>query len=469
MRSPARLWFFVLAVYLTAACFSVTIKRFQPEPQDLTFRYRQHAYGVLSTPRVLRGEEPHFLMMAHSLAHDGDLRLSREYISSMKGGPERGVYWAKRPAEYFLMHFTRKPDFSLVGTHPVGLSAVLAAILWPLAGTPWMEAGAIWVTALVGSLGVLTFIRLLEAFGFSWQATRSAALCLAFATPWFAYSRTLYTEVYLGFAYLLVMLAMARGRWWVSLLVCVVAAWIKYPALLLFASVGTTAAVIPVLRRRLGGDWPMEPRRPLGVFFGYATVGALTLLLIFAFNQKMYGDAGWVTTNQDPDSSHSIARAGAPIAWVPGKVLNNIERLFTDFDKGLFPHTPLLIPALAGLIVMVRRTNLRPYACLLLVGIIPFSAIHITYRHLMTGESYTTRYLVPMIPLAMAALPPFWHWAKKKPVWRFVGIITLALSLINNLIAGFFPGLSFNKTPWEIWHRFGLLVQSAFMSVSSLH
>lgn len=442
----------VLLIYLLAGCFSVTIKGFQPLPQDFAVPYKDDAFVVLLTPRVLRGEEPHFLMLAHSLALDGDLRVSRAYTRSLAAGPERGVYWTGRPAEFFLQHFVRKADFSLVSTHPPGLSVLLALVLWPLAGTPWMEAGALWFTAFAGALGVLIFVRILEALGHPWPAARNAALALAFATPWFSYSRTLYTEVYLGVGFLLILLAMLRGRWWWALALGAVMAWIKHPALLMFAAVGCGALLAgwsPPGRYNTRPA-PLPPRRAFTLFAVYGGAGAAVLLSIFLYNRALYGDTTWITGQADL-RAQSVSRAGAPIAWAPGDILRNLRRALTSTRKGLLPHCPALVPAAIGLFLMARNpASRRPFA-LLMLCLVPFTLLHISYKYLMVGEAHTVRYLVPMIPLVLVGLPYFWEWSRLRPVWRGAGAALLAISFLNNIIAGFFPALAFKHPPWEIW------------------
>lgn len=443
----------MLVVYLLAGCFSITVKGFQPLARDVAVPYKEGAFAVFSTPRVLRGEEPHFLMLAHALAGRGDLRVSPEYTHSLADGPERGVYWTGQPAEFFLQHFARKPDFALVGTHPPGMSILLALVLWPLAGTPWMEAGAIWFTAFVGALGVLAFVRILEALGQPWPVARNAALVLAFATPWFSYSRTLYTEVYLGVGFLLILLAMLRGRWWWALGVCVVMAWIKYPALLMFAAVGCGAVAAGAGSRRGAADGRgegMARRRAGAIFFAYAFAGAAVLLSIFLYNRALYGDTTWITGQADL-RAQSVSRAGAPIAWAPGDFGKNLRRIFTSTRKGLFPHCPVLLPALFGLVLMARDSVRRAPFFQIMLCVVPFTLLHISYKYLLVGESYTVRYLVPMVPLVLLGLPYFWKWSRHRPWWRRGGAVLLILSVVNNLIAGFFPALTFRQPPWEIW------------------
>ncbi len=442
--TPSRVFALVTVVYFASSFFSTTIRQVLPLPaDDHALRYYKNRWAVVSLPRILRGDEMYYLMMAHSLAHDGDLYLSREYTSVQRGGPEMGVYHRHRPAANFPQHFSRDADLTLLGNHPFGFSALLAMMLWPVAGSSWMEPAAIWVNVLGGAMGVLVFVRVLEALGLSWPRARNAALALAFATPWFSYSRTLYTEVWVGTAFLIVLLAALRNRALWTLPFLMGMAWFKYPALLLFFSAGTSEGV-------------QHRRRN---FFVFGLAGAAVLCAIYAFNQSYFGGASWITREgvTGIPGGRSMARAGAPIAWIPGKTLSNMERMFTDFDKGLFPHCPLLFVAIMGLFIMARRQ--RRQFLIILSCALPWTLLHLTYRYLMTGDSYTTRYLVPVVPLALIGLPYFWDWsAIKNRWWRWCGAGLVAISLLNNIIAGVFPATSFDRAPWEVWREFWLII-----------
>jgi len=434
LSTPARVTFAVALVYFLSSFFSASIREISPQPGDSVLRYRKNAWVTMSLPRILRGDEMYYLMMAHSLAEDGDLYLSREYTSVHLGGPEMGVYHRGRPAQNIFQHFTRDANFTLLARHPLGLPALLAALLWPLGGSIYMEPAAIWITALWGAMGVLVFIRVLEALGVSWPRARAAALALAFATPWWSYSRTLYTEVYIGTAYLIVMLAVLRNRTLLSLPFLMAMGWFKYPALLLFFGAGIGDAI-----------WKRWWR-----FIIIGTTGAATALGIYWFLQRYFADASWasLTAQQIQDGYRAKAGVKAPVIWIGGETLSNIRRLFLDFDKGLFPHCPLLLVALAGVGLVARRAR-RPFL-LILICAVPWVLVHITYEYLMSGASYTTRYLVPLIPLVLLGLPWFWEWSEHRRLWRMGGIILVVFSAVNNGIAGIFPALSFDSDPMEM-------------------
>lgn len=447
IATPARLFAVVLLVYLASSFFSATVRPLVPLPGDLSLRYRNNYWAVISMPRVLRGDEMHYLMMAHSLAGDGDLLLSDDYNSVQNAGPEMGLYHRNRAAANFLQHFSRNENFTLLGNHPWGLSALLAMLLWPLAGTFWMEPAAIWLTAFWGAMGVLVFLRLLLVLDVSWTRSRNAALLMAFATPWWSYSRTLYTEVYIGTAMLIVMYAVLANRTLLALPFCVAMGWFKYPAMALFFGAGAGEAL-----------W-----RRLRNFLISGITGVAVLTAVYLFNRHYFEGASWITRDAELQESRArwLARAGAPIAWIPGRVTDNIERLFLDFDKGLFPHCPLLFVALAGLVVLFRREHRLFWLAVVTAG--PWTLVHITYEYLMSGASYTTRYLVPVVPVALVGLPWFWQWSEGRRRWRMAAMALTALSLLNNILAGILPATSFDRKPWEIVVEWGAIVRALIL------
>lgn len=429
-------------MYFASSFFSSTVRPLQPLPGDVSLRYRNNYWAVISMPRVLRGDEMYYLVMAHSLAGDGDLFLSDDYNSVQRGGPEMGVYHRHRPAGNFLQHFSRSANFTLLGNHPWGLSGLLAMLLWPLNGTHWMEPAAIWVTVFWGAMGVVVFLRLLLAMDVSWNRSRDAALLMAFATPWWSYSRTLYTEVYIGTAMLIVMYAVLANRALLALPFCAAMGWFKYPAMALFFGAGAGEAL-----------W-----RRWRNFLIFGISGAAVLAGVYLFNRQYFEGASWITRDVEVQESRArwLARAGAPIAWIPGNVMDNLERLFLDFDKGLFPHCPLLFVAVAGIVVLFRRNRRLFWLAVVIAG--PWTLVHITYEYLMSGASYTTRYLVPVVPVALVGLPWFWQWSEARPRWRAAAMVLAGLSLMNNTLAGILPATSFDKKPWEIIVEWGTII-----------
>jgi len=445
--SPAHLFFFVLAIYFLSSFFSVSMKDLLPLPQGTrATSFARKEYVIFSLPRILRGDEMYYLMMANSLAADGDLRLSNNYATALRGGLDMGIYHRFRPAENFVQHFSRAPDGYLLGKHPFGLSLLLAMLLWPFANTAWMEAGSIWVTAAAGATGVLIFMRVLLAMDVPWPKVRRTALLLAFATPWWSYSRTLYTEVYMGCGLLVVVYCALKRQPYAALPASIFLAWFKYPGLLLFFSAGLCELVF----------------RKWKAFLAIGAVGFLVFCAIVFFNHSYFSGSGFVehtTRSAKTLGAKNIVRADAPIAWVPGKFLHNIKRVFLDWDKGLFPCTPILFFALWGGGILYK-TN-RQQALLILSCAVPWILLHLSYKYLMSGASYSTRYLVPAIPVVMLMLPA---WTERLGGWwkKTIWYGAVAISVVTNIGAGLFPAISFDHNPAQIWMEMAAIAARPF-------
>lgn len=398
---------------------------------------------IVSKPRILRGDEMHYLIMANSLGRDGDLRLSYDYANVLRGGLDMGFWHRGYRVRDPYLHFTRKNDmqhgqFSLIGKHPMGLSAVLAVLLWPLAGTAWMEAACIWVTVIV-AVAALHFLLLILRLRLPWSIARNTTLLVAFGTPMWHYARTLYTEVYMALGYLVLIYAMLRGNAGRSIPLLGILAWFKYPALLMFFSGGI-------------GEWLQKRRRNFCLF---GIIGALVFVAITAFNRWFYHRAGYmVFGGAVPRMRGGIS---APIAFIPGEVASNMLRIMFDGDKGLLSYTPVLMPAVAGLVAMWKRE--RELLRLVLCCALPWFVLHVCYRYMMSGDSYSTRYLVPIVPMLMIGVPWFRERFTSRGARVFL-VSTVVWSIACNTLAGVFPGITFSQTPLQMFGAFGRIVKA---------
>jgi hypothetical protein len=422
-------------MYFLSSFTSVTLPRYRPpDVGEWAKKFNKQDYVVMSRPRILRGDEMHYLIMANSLGRDGDLRISWDYANVLRGGLDMGYWHRFYPVRDPNQHFTRMNDpahaqFSLVNRHPIGLSLVLAMLLWPLAGTACMEAGCIWVTVLASVACTHFLLRILEG-RVSWRYARNTALLVAFASPQWSYARTLFTETYMMLGFLVVLYLALRARAVRGLPLYSVLAWFKYPALLMFFSSG----VCELLQKR----WRN--------FFIMGAVGGCVLLAITLFNRWFFARTGFMIFNADwkPYSRSGIS---APITWWPGKLGSNLARIVWDWDKGLFPYTPVLFFGLVGLVQMWWRD--REFCKLVLACALPWFALHVSYRFVMTGDCYTVRYLVPVVPFVLMGVPFFLMWTRSRwwrvPFWFFLG-----WSLVLNTIAGVLPALAFSRTPAQM-------------------
>lgn len=219
-----------------------------------------HGWQMVSQ-HAIAGDEPHYLMVINSILFDHDLDLRDDYARMDQGGLEAGArfqgdwvldhqtivvdrrtgkhaVWRPLPREYWAMMdilldrrrelkpLKRRlgpPEFAVIGRrvvpgadayevslHPVAFPALIAAMIAPLRpAKAEVEVYAAAAVTLLGWLGALvTYFVALRA-GLSRRWSLVAAGSLALASPWLAYSRSLFSEVPTGLALLLGLWAFA--------------------------------------------------------------------------------------------------------------------------------------------------------------------------------------------------------------------------------------------------------------------
>ena len=196
-----------------------------------------HSLPFFSRPALIGGDEPHYALMAHSLAVDGDLELEEDYRRVEAGSPAAGRKFAGRPIDRHLLDAdaarrgggaaigapatgagTAAPAGAPAGTrrvfsHPLGLPLLAAPLL---AVVERLAPGAA-PDGWLGALGLaVTFAALLAGASLLRELAGSAAagdlltFGLYFTTPLWFYSRTFFTEPYLESALVLALWLLRR-------------------------------------------------------------------------------------------------------------------------------------------------------------------------------------------------------------------------------------------------------------------
>lgn len=241
-----------------------------------------HGWLIVSQ-HAISGDEPHYLIVINSILFDHDLELQDDYARIAQGGLEGGARFRGarlRGSNWELDHHTivvdwrtgehavwrlslpplGPPEFAVIGRrvvpaadayevsfHPVAFPALIAALIAPLRpAKAEVEVYAAAAVTLLGWLGaLLTYFVVLRA-GLSRRWSLVAAGSLALASPWLAYSRSLFSEVPIGLALLLGLWAFACD-WPAVAGLCVAAAMAMKPP---FVVVGVGFATELLIARR---------------------------------------------------------------------------------------------------------------------------------------------------------------------------------------------------------------------------
>ena len=315
----------------------------------------------------LGGDEPHYLVITHSLLVDQDLRIENNH----QNGDYQGFHLGDLPMHYLA----RGRDDVIYSIHAPGLPALVLPA-YAVAG----HRGALAMVGLMAALAALAMFDLAALV-----ASRPIALAtwaaVAFTIPFGLQSWLLFPEM--PAALLMAWAALWAWRdgpdrpWpWVwrgaalSLL-----PWLhmKFSLLLLVAGVWLA--------------WRLWPRVRLVVAF-LVPVAISGLCWLGSF-YVMYGDV-------NPTVAYGYSQ-GAELAWL--NIPRGVLGLSFDQEYGLLPYSPIFAVSALGAWVMARRRDTRGYLIAVLLVIVPFLASTTQYYMWWGGGSVPARFVVPILPL----------------------------------------------------------------------
>jgi hypothetical protein len=323
----------------------------------------------LPGPAGAQGDEPHYLLMARSLASDGDLDLrdeleGREYAAFYAGT----LHAHASPAS---------PPGTVLPVHAPGLAALIAPA-FELGG----EAGVRLLMALLAAAAAAMAGRaVLAATGRPGAAWTAWAL-LVLTPPLPFYAVAIYPEVLGAFA-TAAFLLLARGA----------------PGAASLAGAAATAATLPWMHPKFlplaAGGLLLVALRPGRLL--PRVLAALAALLSWAtllvFFQRLYGRAS-LSAAYGSGFADDVAVGRAP--W-------GLLALLLDRQFGLLSVSPAWFLALPGAVLLWR---LRPGAVLRAVVLAGLSAgVGASFSMWWGGSCPPARFLVPALPaLALLAV-----------------------------------------------------------------
>ena len=325
-----------------------------------------HLLPFAARPALIGGDEPHFALMAYSMATDFDLDLEDDYEEVEGGSKAAGRKRAGTRLERHLISAGGRQVFS----HPLGLPALAAPLLFlqqrlsPGAAPDGLLLG---LTLLVTFAALAAGWQLLEAAVGDGRRATFGLLALVFATPLWFYDRTFFTEPYVAALGVLALWCQWRHRPFSASLLLGLAFLLKETAALL---------ILPFLLYELARHgWKAAARLALGP--------ALALGLFGLKNLILYGEA--LRTFQP-------FRVGDPVAGILG--------LLVDPATGLLFFAPTAFVLAVGFFVRGPSEEVwwrRPetYAAFAFLGYFLLTAFWIDWKG---GSGYGPRLLVPALP-----------------------------------------------------------------------
>lgn len=365
-----------------------------------------HAAPWLVRPFLIGGDEPHYALMAHSIAVDHDIDLTEDYIRVAEGSNAAG---AKKAGTALDPHIRGVGDRK-VFSHPLGLP-LLAAPLIALQQAVLPGSAPDFPLGLFG-LG-LTFAALLagrdlleRSFGVG-----DLALGLYFASPLWFYSRTLFTEPFIWSTVVLALWLIDRQQNTAGTTVLGIALTLKESALLAVAPVVLAFAIVR--------GWKRTPV----LLAGPAVAAGMWI----AKNIAVYGT---------PFETFQPFRMGDPLRGLPGVLFS--------------PHHGLLVFAPIAILAVLGLPRRKPMANMFADPVAVAWMVFLLYLGLTScwadwggGSCYGPRLMIPAVAALAVPLAEAWRRCRHRAVFR------CALAFL--LVTGFAIQLSAACKPYHLF------------------
>ena len=313
----------------------------------------------------LGGDEPHYLVITHSLVADGDLRIENNHTDN--------DYRSFHPGFIAPHYLARGVDNEIYSVHAPGLPVLLVPAY--LLGGHWGAMVFMVVLASLGAAAIFALADRLTTRKVAWATWAAVTLTVPYALQsWMIYP-DMPAAVITAFAVLWLWAPLPQRRlpWLLRGLAIGLLPWLHVKYSLLLA--GLTLSLLVRVRRR----W----RLGVTMLAPMAASGLLWLTTYYV----IYG-------TPDPTAPYGGIR-DFDLSYIPRGILG----LLFDQEFGLLLHSPIYVLAALGGWLMLRRAPTRWPTIGLLLTLAVFVGSVTQYYMWWGGYSVPARFLVPTLPL----------------------------------------------------------------------
>lgn len=359
-----------------------------------------------ATTNGLGGDEPHYLVITHSLLHDADLQIENNH--------QRGDYRAFFRGVLRPDYMQRGKNGQIYSIHAPGLPALLLPV--------YAVAGYLGAVALIGLIAALTALAVFDLAEL--LAGRTVAvltwLAVCLTVPFIPHSWAIFPEMpgalLVSWAALWLLQPVEQrtaARW----LLCGLAlAWLPWlhTKFVVFLAVFSLGLGLRLLK---------QPAK----LFALGTPIALSCgAWLYSF-YVLYG-------RFDPEAPYG---AYSSIYVLTGNIPHGLLGLFFDQKFGLLFYSPLYLVAVAGAWIGLREARLRFASAILLLTIAVFVGTTARLYMFWGGSSAPARFFVPVLPclapfvaLGIARAQSAWSRALVG-LWLAIGLGVAAVALVE--------------------------------------
>jgi len=363
----------------------------------------------------LSGDEPHYLLMAYSLIHDGDLDLSNNYANhDYEKFYQRGVLEPQG-----LEHVVEGKRYS---HHPLG-PVLLVLPGFALAG----RLGAALTMALLAALALFLTLKVLEETGAEGWALHATGIIGLLSSPLLLFSGLIFPEIPTACLVAFSLLLFVKKRWFGLGLSMGLMLWMHNRNILIFIPFLLFVG-LEILKDK-------KDRTSQGVQLILGLGIPLVLLVLYFY--LLYGVLTPLGAHNEPFTS--LFRLSH--FW------DGFLGLLMDQECGLLFHFPIFGLVITGGLLEWRSKNaLGPLAVRVLLFFYLFMSF---YENL--GLTPATRYWVGVTPLLLLAVYPAIKRMNKEDAWKKLAYLSLAFGVFINWILAAIPWLRYNKLNGENW------------------
>lgn len=363
----------------------------------------------------LSGDEPHYLLMVHSLIHDRDLNLLNNYGNS----DYIEFYHRGELVPQGLEHITAS---SIYSHHPLG-PALLVLPGYLILG----RLGAALSMALLAALALFLTLRAMEVNGAKGWPLQAVGAIGLFSSPFLLFAGLVYPEIPTACLVAASLLLFLKKRWgWFGLT----------QGLMLWMHNRNVLLVIPFLLSAAYAIWK-DRKGWKGKGRRLAAGLGIPLLLLSVYFHVLYGV--WTPLGAHNEPFTSLFRLGH--FW------DGFFGLILDQECGLWFHFPVFAMAFTGGVVLFRSKARAGSAA---VGVFVFFYLFMSFYENL-GLTPATRYMVGVTPLLLLMLYPVLDKMKKWDIWVALTLVPFLLGVLVNWVLAAIPWMRYNKLEGENW------------------